>query len=233
MKLKTLAAITVYAALNACQAPESKPETTVRTDTSKAASILTDSSAAEYAVDTVASSLEWKAQKVVGAAHNGTIGLKQGTLAVEYGNIIGGVFLFNINSLKVNGLEGADQQKLTQHLLSKDFFDAAKNPTAKFDIVSIAPYSISAGSLHYNDIYVESPTHSITGSLTLCDSVKNVSFPARISYDKGTLTAEAKFNINRMLWGLRYGSERSLGDKMIKEDVRLQFKIVANKSKLL
>ena len=101
---------------------------------------------------------------------------------------------------------------------SADFLDTEKFPTAKFEITSVAPLA--------ND---SSATHTISGNLTLKDSTKNISFPAKLTVADNNLQAQANFNIDRTLWGLYYGNDKSLGDKFIRPEVNIKLNITANK----
>ena len=60
---------------------------------------------------------------------------------------------------------------------------------------------------------VENPTHFISGNLTLRGVTKNITFPAAVSLDNGTVKAKANFNINRIDWNLKYQDESSVADK--------------------
>jgi hypothetical protein len=42
-----------------------------------------------------------------------------------------------------------------------------------------------------------------------------------------SLKALANFDINRTLWGIRYGNDKSLGDKFISETVNVQLNLKA------
>ncbi|MFT3948065.1 MAG: YceI family protein [Agriterribacter sp.] len=161
---KSLLSIGVAAILaTSCQqAPDAaKAETTEKQEAAQVAG------ATPYAIDTITSSVGWLGTKPVGK-HNGDFKLSGGSLSVEDGAVKGGSFVININSIKDHDLTDAESNgKLVGHLKSPDFFDAAKFPTAKFEITSIeALQNDSAG------------THKISGNLTLKDSTKNVSFPS-------------------------------------------------------
>ena len=100
----------------------------------------------------------------------------------------------------------------------------AKYPTAKFEITKVEPFdSTKEKSL------LAGATHLISGNLTLKDSTKNVSFPAKVSVADNTLTAEADFNIDRTEWGMSYKGPNNPADWVIKKEVNLKLNIKGGK----
>lgn len=71
------------------------------------------------------------------------------------------------------------------------------------------------------DILLKDATHTISGNLTLKDSTKNITFPARITMDSATITATADFNIDRTLWGMNYKGPGNPQDWLINKQVNL------------
>ncbi len=201
-------------------------------------------SAASYTLDATASELTWYGFKPTGR-HEGTIGISQGQLSVEAGDVVGGKFTIDMSSIDVLDLEGEDEQKLTGHLMSPDFFSVEEYPTAEFEIVDVAAYSdgsvmedTSRMSLVVNDeevseYKVESPTHTITGNLTLRGTTLSVTFPAKVNITDSQVSAEAKFNIDRTKWSISYGDENDpvaqAKDEFIYNTVNVGFNIVAPK----
>ncbi|MGZ5191758.1 MAG: YceI family protein, partial [Flavisolibacter sp.] len=120
-----LAAIFLFLFTACTDAPESDE---AKTSDAKAVS---DSAVGEtLVVDTTASKIEWVATKVSGY-HTGTIHIKNGVLQSTGGNITGGNFTMDMNSIVVSGPKGSDPKgnaKLLGHLKSPDFFEVDKNP---------------------------------------------------------------------------------------------------------
>ena len=58
-----------------------------------------------------------------------------------------------------------------------------------------------------------SPTHWISGNLTMRGTTKNIKFPAAVAVEDDAVTAKAGFNIDRTAWGLAYGDEATAADK--------------------
>lgn len=204
------------------QAPEAdKAKTEEKKEPQTAAS--TD---VAMAVDTQASKITWLGTKPTGQ-HTGTFNVKAGKLNVKGDQITAGKFIIDIASLNVTD-EGMDEKTkgdLAGHLLSGDFFDAEKHPTATFVVTGAQPYKAPSDST--KKAMLEGATHTISGNLSLKDSTKNVTFPAVVSMNNGMLKAKANFNIDRTQWGMFYGSDKSLGDKFIRPTVNIGFDIVA------
>ena len=153
--------------------------------------------AGTYNVDVAASNLEWRGWKIIKASeHKGTISLKEGQLSVENGKLVAGSFTIDMNSIKNTDLTDTGyQKKLVGHLMAEDFFNVAKFPTGKFEIVSVAEKAS------------EGYTHELSGNLTLRDSTRKITFPANIKVEGNTVTANGKATINRLDWGVNYDSK--------------------------
>ncbi len=173
---------------------------------------------AEYKVDAAASTLQWSGYGPATKEHKGTFKITDGKLAVANGQLTGGSFTVDINSLVNSDLEGEYKTKLETHLKSADFFNAEKYPSAKFEITGVQP--LSGDSVN---------NYTVSGNLTLKDSTKNISFPAKINVSDAAVDAKATFTINRTWWGMAYGNDQSLGDKFIKPEVGVSFDIKASK----
>jgi polyisoprenoid-binding protein YceI len=204
---------------------ETKTSDAAKTEAPKTAPAV-DSSAATFKVDTAASIVTWVGKKLAGK-HNGTFKISEGSLDVKGGNIVSGGFTININSMKAIDASPEDNGKLAGHLLSPDFFDAAKYPTAKFVITSVAPYSAPADTS--KKVLLQGATHNITGNLTMKDQTKSVTFPAVVTMANGMVSANTLFTFDRTNWGMSYGADKSLKDKMIMADVELGINLMTKK----
>ena len=69
----------------------------------------------------------------------------------------------------------------------------------------------------------------ITGNLELKGVKKSITFPAKVTMSGESVTAEAKFNINRKEWKMSYGADESLKDKFIRPTVHIGFNVTAKK----
>jgi polyisoprenoid-binding protein YceI len=103
----------------------------------------------------------------------------------------------------------------------------AKFPTAKFEITGVEPFKYD--SLTMKDVVLKDATHTIKGNLTLKDSTKNISFPAKVNISGNKVTAIADFNIDRTLWGMNYKGPNNPQDWVISKQVNLKLNISASK----
>lgn len=171
-------------------------------------------------VDVAASKVEWTGAKPTGQ-HHGTINISEGNLMLTDGNIVGGKFTIDMNSIVDLDLTSAeDNGKLVGHLKSPDFFDAAKYPSAVFEITSVEAVSGNA------DV-----THNITGNLTMKEITKSVTFPANVVIEVDKLMATTpEFIIDRSKWNVQYGSRtffNDLKDKFINDEIALKISLSA------
>ncbi|WP_209331687.1 YceI family protein [Lunatimonas salinarum] len=212
-------------------------------ETGEAAEVA-QGSGSTLALDTNASTVNWRGYKPAGQ-HYGIIPIVSGDLKVEGNAVTAGNFTFDITKLEIHDLEAGSENhgKLWGHLQSDDFFDAANHPQAMFEITAVEPFA--AGSIEdksefetdntpksASEIAPDSPTHWISGNLTMRGTTKNIKFPASVSVSNGAVTAKAGFNIDRTAWGLSYGDEANAVDKakdqFIYNTVSVDFEIKAN-----
>jgi polyisoprenoid-binding protein YceI len=173
-----------------------------------------------YNLDTKASTATWLAKKVTGQ-HDGTINISKGNITSDGKMITGGTFEFDMNSIACKDLTDAGYNaKLIGHLKSDDFFSVEKNPTAKFEIVRVAPKS-------GND-------YMVTGKLTIKGITNELVFPAMIKMDDKAIVTVAKIMVNRTKYDIKYGSAsffESIGDKAINDEFELNVNVVAKAGK--
>jgi polyisoprenoid-binding protein YceI len=103
----------------------------------------------------------------------------------------------------------ADNERLTGHLQSPDFFEVETYPTATFKSTAIA--AVGDG-------------YTMTGNLTLHGVTKSIAFPAAITIEEGQVTAQAEFAIKRFEFGLEYPGKV---DDLIRDDVVIKLDVVA------
>ena len=189
-----------------------------KAETSDAKEVKEVVASANYKAVPESSMIMWRANKVVGG-HEGTINVSEGVAKLEGDQLVGGNFVFDINTINPTDIPADDENhaKLTGHLKNADFFDVEKHDTATFEITNVEGNNIS-------------------GNLTMKGITKNVTFPANISVngDELNITSD-KFTIDRTEWGIEYNSGKvmdaaKLGDYLIKDDVELQVKVKANKA---
>ncbi len=235
----TFAIIAASALIMACGSKGSTVET------SDAKAVATADNATEIAVNTANSHVTWVGSKPAGK-HNGTIGISAGTISLKGSEIVAGNFTIDINSLKSLDMEEGTEYygKLVGHLMSPDFFDAANHPEASFEVTGVSAYNqsnLDADKAEFetdnkpaslSEVIVDNPTHFISGNLTMRGTTKNITFPAAVTIENGTVKAKANFNIDRTEWGLMYGNEASVADKakdsFIYDTVNVGFELEAS-----
>jgi polyisoprenoid-binding protein YceI len=185
--------------------------------------------AVTYKIDAATSTLGWHGSKVAGVGeHSGTIAIQEGTLSVENGNITAGTFVIDMAKIVVtdSGMPQEYKDKLVGHFSADDFFNSAKFPTSKFEISACEAKTDGDN------------THFITGNLTLRDSTKSISFPAKVAVTETGITADAKVTINRLDWGINYDKDNmSLNEKaqaklkngVVGKDIELTISLKGNK----
>tara|TARA_B110000879_G_C11168198_1_gene512330 strand:+ start:2025 stop:2672 length:648 start_codon:yes stop_codon:yes gene_type:complete len=168
-------------------------------------------------IDTKASSVNWKAEKVTGE-HVGTINIKSGELVIQGGTLNGGNIVINMTSIICNDIDDAGTNaKLIGHLKSEDFFSVEKNETATFVISNVKV--LSAKKI------------MITGNMTIKGISNEQSFEATTGLVGGKTNISGAMKIDRTKYKVVYGSGSvfdDLGDKMIYDEFTLDFKLVTS-----
>ena len=197
-------------------------KTTVETKDAEIVAGQTDTTKqSTFIVDTALSSLQWEGYEGLSIGkpeHNGGLKINMGYVNLQDNKLEGAKFVVPVNSLTVADIpvEKPGNAKLKGHLLSADFFDAAKFPDASFELTSAAPNG--------ND------STMVTGNLSLKGIAKSISFSMATKMEDNTFLATSpKFYINRKDWGIVYRSENSLGDELIRPEIGIVLNIVAKK----
>lgn len=142
------------------------------------------------------STVEWVGAKVTGD-HSGGFKVVKGSAQIDNGALISLDAEIDINSMF------SDSDRLTGHLLSKDFFEAKKFPTAVFSSTKIE-------------------NGTITGILDMRMVKKEISFPATITVKDQRVDIQSEFTINRRLWGINYDGK---ANNLIKDDVLIKLNV--------
>ena len=190
------------------------------TEAKTAGEVAKTTGAKNFAVNTAATKVMWEGKKLAGA-HNGTLDVSEGKIAVDNGELKGGSFVIDMASLSSTDLTGEKKGKLDGHLKSADFFDVANHKTAKFQITKVTKLSGDANA-----------NHMIYGNLTMKDVTKEIGFKANVNLNGNAISVSTpSFTINRTDWGVKYGSDKffdNLKDKAINDDVTLSISLKAN-----
>jgi polyisoprenoid-binding protein YceI len=103
----------------------------------------------------------------------------------------------------------SDNNRLTGHLKSPDFFHVAQYPTATFVSTSVNQTSDNA---------------TVTGDLTLHGITKSISFPAKIQVAEEAVNVTAEFHLNRFDFEMKYPGK---ADDLIRKEVILKLNVKA------
>jgi polyisoprenoid-binding protein YceI len=161
------------------------------------------------AVDLSKSEVKWKGEKIAAGGHEGTVTLKSADLVMEKDVVKSGTFVIDLNTIKTTDIKDDSAKKLEGHLKSADFFDVAKYPTATLVVKSATAKTVKA------DLTIKGKTQPVEFD------VKN---------EGKALVGTLKFD--RTKFDVRYASGNYFkdlaADKVIKDEIVLDFKIVQN-----
>jgi polyisoprenoid-binding protein YceI len=195
------------------------------TETAETTEVTTAVEAGEATVLALSeSTVKWTGKKLTGE-HFGKINISEGSLFVDGDQLSGGSFTIDMNTITVEDLTDAAQNKdLTDHLFSEDFFNVAQFNAANFEITGVE--ALAAADEAGN-------THTISGNLTIKGITQGISFPAKVDNNEAGINASAKFNIDRTLWDIKFKSGKffpELGDKVISDEIGIELNLAATKS---
>lgn len=166
--------------------------------------------AQDFKVNTNKTEIKWTGKKVTGG-HHGFIKLKEGVLKLKDGNITGGNFIIDMNTITCEDLEDpATNKKLVNHLKSDDFFGVEKYPTAMLEIINATPF--------------EKYSSEVEAKITIKGKTETIKFDVNMVRDMYIATIvidRSKFDVK-----FRSGSFfDNLGDKLIYDDFTLNVKL--------
>lgn len=172
-------------------------------------------------LDTESSVLKWTGKKVTGE-HFGTVKVAGGKVELVDGALKGGKFDIDMKSIFVKDIEDPKyNKKLTDHLLSEDFFAALEFPKAQFEIKEAKKIEGAKDG---------EPNYEITGTLSIKGIENNVTFPAMVEVNGSEASAKATVTLDRTKWNVKYGSGKffeNLGDKLIYDDFTVELDVKA------
>lgn len=163
------------------------------------------------------SNVQWwgyKLAKTEASSHNGVLNVKSGEVTLKNNQIVGGTFLLDMTSLNATDLTGEMQTKLNNHLKNEDFFEVNRFPTATYTITSVKKNADKAYPFMVN------------GNLTAKGKTNPVSFPAKITLNKGVFTMVSdKFSFDRQKFDIAYRSAAK--DVIVKDDIDMLISVTA------
>lgn len=199
--LAGLCAAVTSCCLTGCSDPSDHVHKSNAADPQKAVS--ESATAGKEYVIRAESTIGFVGSKVTGS-HDGGFKKFAGKLSVAGGKIVGSP------EIKIAmDSTWSDNEKLTGHLKSPDFFDTAKFPTSTFTVTSIEP---------------DGAQHKVTGNLDLHGVTKSITFPANIQITDDAVTVKAEFAINRKDFNINYPGRPN---DLIRDNVVLKLDIKA------
>ena len=154
------------------------------------------------------SKIEFIGSKVTGSHHGGFKKFDGELLLDKQGRLLGSGNKVVIDTTSL----WADNDRLTGHLKSPDFFDVATYPTATFTSTAIAQ---------------QGPNPTVTGTLTLHGVTKEISFPIQIQTSDRSADLQAEFSINRYDFEMKYPGK---ADDLIRKEVVIKLNLKATDS---
>jgi polyisoprenoid-binding protein YceI len=160
-------------------------------------------------IDPARSSLAFTGAKVT-ASHDGRFDQFSGTVDLDPAAVTASrvEVTIQMSSMQI------EPERLRGHLLTADFFDVERFPTATFTSTRI----VEGG---------EGGTHTVTGNLTLHGVTRAITFPANIEVSSGEVRARAEFSINRRDFAIVYPG---MPDDLIRDGVVIRFDVRAPRS---
>ncbi len=168
-----------------------------------------------YVVDTGASTLAWKANKVL-AGHTGLVAIKSGELMISNGQLAPSEIVIDMATITSD--EGIDP--LVKHLKSADFFNVEEYPEARLAIKSS---TLGDGPGEY----------IVSGDLTIKGITRPIDFRAQANMEENRLLARAEIIIDRTNWDIKYRSGKffqDLGDNLISDEVSFVINLSTSKT---
>ena len=150
------------------------------------------------------SKIEFVGAKVTGT-HDGGFNTFSGTINVVDGDPTKSSVELEIDTNSI----WSDDEKLTGHLKSADFFEVETYPTSTFTSTGI----VADGEMF-----------QVTGNFMLHGVTKSITFPATIQLADDQVTAQAEFSIKRFDFGIEY---KGPADNLIRDEVLIKFDLKA------
>lgn len=195
--------VTLAAAIVSCNKP---------TDGADDAANEGNATETTYTLDAAGSQVIWRGDMVKMYYHEGSIALKEGSISTKGGQLTGGSFIVDMNTivpLDSNYPPDKPKENLVGHLSSPDFFDIANNPTAQFEIKSVTG-------------------NEATGILTLRgksneETVKNIV----LTETAEGVTATGELTFDRKKYGVAF--DMPVKDMLLSNDIILKISLTGSK----
>lgn len=151
-------------------------------------------------VDISRSEIGWSGNSLSGG-HMGKISLKKAELQFQDGQLKGGSFEADMNSITITDNTDPEENKsLLEHFANEDFFETKRFPTASFRIMEVKPKG--------NQLY------QVSGIMKIKDKEQTLNFDAKVepAGEKGQRTT-ATVAVDRTLFGIEYAAKGKPGSE--------------------
>jgi polyisoprenoid-binding protein YceI len=179
------------------------------------------------AVDKENSSIQWIGKKVTGG-HDGHIELLEGSLELTKGTITGGSFVMDMTSITVDDIENENYNaKLVKHLKDDDFFGVDQFPSAS--LIIKGAQKVTSNKIGDDAKTTQVDQYKITADISIKGITKEITNDAELmNFNDNTMKASSEIIIDRSEFGIHYGSDKNLGDKMIYNNFTLKVDLALN-----
>lgn len=200
---KTIAALSLAAFISSCGNPA---DNTADAEVSEAIEkeTVTAADGVKY-VFTKDSKIGFTGSKVTGS-HDGGFNTFTGHFTIADGAPVGNDHKVTIDMRST----WSDDEKLTEHLKSADFFDVENHPVSTFDVTGVEKQD--DGSYH------------IAGNFMLHGVEKNIKIPVAVSKEGETVKISSEFDINRKDFDINYPGKQ---DDLIRDEVIIRLDLTA------
>lgn len=166
-----------------------------------------------YKLDTAHSTVGFKVKHLVISNVNGTFPEFTGEINFNESDLKNAYFkgIIDVKSVDTNN------EERDNHLKSEDFFDTKKFPHITFESTSVEAN--------------EDGSFQVTGSLTIKETTKTISFPLEVSpivkgpHKKNRRGFAGSFKINRKDYGINWSKTLDTGTAIVAETVTIYFEI--------
>ena len=186
------------------------PEATTTTAEPAAAAPVTFTGTA-LPISATDSTVQWTGAKLTGN-HLGGFRAVSGDVYVDGDAVTGADVEIDMTSIY------SDNDDLTGHLMSDDFFAVERYPSATFETADLRPITAA------DEVQDENATHMVTGRLTMHGKTNEITFPAVVQRTSDGASVEAAFLIDRALWDINYPG---MQNDLINDQVRLELNVAA------
>lgn len=177
-----------------------------------------------YVLDPAQSQLRWQGRNA-NVTHQGGLSFASGSLELV-GDELKGEVVVDMKSVVNFNLDDSLKSVLVHHLMSDDFFFAARFPTARLTVTNgVRVRDAAPGQANY-EVQAELAIKDVAAPLAFRTTVA----PAVLENGRQGVCLEAHFDFDRTHWNVLYGSGRfytRLGMHLVYDPISIEARIVA------